>query len=110
MATAQKIPGIRETKWTPELIKNLRGKRTQVEFGALLGVPKNTVWRWERGRACPDKARIHRLSVLAEQERFFDNWQLVGSMTVLADLEVDSRGTARIFQNWLKRSSMQLEV
>ena len=29
--------------WTPHLIKRLRGKRTQAEFGALLGAPKNTV-------------------------------------------------------------------
>jgi hypothetical protein len=29
--------------WTPTLIKRLRGKRTQGEFGKLLGVPNNTV-------------------------------------------------------------------
>jgi len=29
--------------WTPHLIKRLRGKRTQAEFGTLPGAPKNTV-------------------------------------------------------------------
>ena len=41
-------------QWTPHLIKRLRGKRTQAEFGALLGAPKNTVWRWEAGQVHPD--------------------------------------------------------
>src|SRR5215468_4967997 len=40
--------------WTPHLIKRLRGRRMQAEFGALLGAPKNTVWRWEASQAHPD--------------------------------------------------------
>ena len=45
-----------QKKWTPALIKHLRGKRTQEEFAQLLGAPKNTVWRWESGLhdSCPN--------------------------------------------------------
>ena len=39
----------KQQSWPASLIKQLRGKRTQAEFGRLLGVPKNTVWRWEAG-------------------------------------------------------------
>ena len=63
-------------QWTPHLIKRLRGKRTQAEFGALLGASKNTVWRWESGQAHPDTRYAARLSELAEREHFLTNWQL----------------------------------
>ena len=61
--------------WTPHLIKRLRGKRTQAEFGALLGAPKNTVWRWEAGQAHPDARYAARLSELARREHFLTDWQ-----------------------------------
>jgi hypothetical protein len=32
------------------LVKQLRGKRTLADFGALIGAQKNTVWRWEAVR------------------------------------------------------------
>jgi DNA-binding transcriptional regulator YiaG len=50
---------------SPRLIKRLRGKRTQAEFGALLGTSKNTVWRWEAGQARPDAGYAARLLELA---------------------------------------------
>jgi transcriptional regulator with XRE-family HTH domain len=95
-------------QWTPHLIKRLRGKRTQAEFGALLGAPKNTVWRWESGQAHPDTRYAARLSELADRERFLTNWQLVGSMTLLGDLESAKADIAKLFRMSLERTSCQL--
>src|SRR5262250_2453559 len=97
-----------EYRWTPHLIKRLRGKRTQAEFGALLGAPKNTVWRWEAGQAHPDARYAVRLSELADREHFLTNWQLVGSMTLLGDLESAKADVAKLFRTSLERTSHQL--
>ena len=94
--------------WTPHLIKRLRGKRTQAEFGALLGAPKNTVWRWEAGQAHPDARYVTRLSELAEREHFLTDWQLAGSMTLLSDLESVKADIAKLFRTSLERTSRQL--
>src|SRR5215475_15710104 len=94
--------------WTPHLIKLLRGKRTQAEFGALLGAPKNTVWRWEAGQARPDTRYAARLSELAECEHFLTDWQLVGSMTLLGDLESAKVDIAKLFRTSLERTSRKL--
>jgi DNA-binding transcriptional regulator YiaG len=69
-------------QWTPHLIKRLRGKRSQAEFGALLGAPKNTVWRWEAGQAHPDARYAARLSELAEREHFLTDWQLASDFCI----------------------------
>ena len=39
-----------------ERIKSLRTKRrySQVQFGELIGVKPNTIWRWENNKAKPD--------------------------------------------------------
>jgi transcriptional regulator with XRE-family HTH domain len=95
-------------QWTPHLIKRLRGKRTQAEFGVLLGAPKNTVWRWESGQAHPDTRYAARLSELAEREHFLTDWQLVGSMTLLGDLESARADIAKLFRMSLERTSCQL--
>ena len=94
--------------WTPHLIKRLRGKRTQAGFGALLGAPKNTVWRWEAGRVHPDARYAARLSALARRERFLTDWQLVGSMTLLGGLESARADIAKLFRTSLERTSRQL--
>ena len=91
--------------WTPHLIKRLRGKRTQAEFGALLGAPKNTVWRWEAGQAHPDARYAARLSELAGREPFLTDWQLVGSMTLLGNLENAKADIAKLFRTSLERTS-----
>jgi len=98
----------RALDWTPYLIKRLRGKRTQTEFGALLGAPKNTVWRWEAGQAHPDARYAARLSELAEREHFLTDWQLLGSMTLLGDLESARVDIAKLFHTSLERASHQL--
>jgi transcriptional regulator with XRE-family HTH domain len=87
---------IRE-KWTPVLIKRLRGKRTQEEFAKLIGAPKNTVWRWEAGYVVPAPAYVKKLSRIAAKEQFLLDWQPVGSITWVGDLEAGSKEIALAF-------------
>lgn len=75
------------THWTPLLIKRLRGKRTQQQFGKLVGVALNTVWRWEEGRVEPASEHHRRLSEIAEAERFLKDWKLSGSGILAGDLD-----------------------
>lgn len=98
----------KETGWTPRLIKQLRGKRSLAGFGALLGAPKNTVWRWEAGQARPDRIYSERLSNLAERERFLKDWKLAGSMTLIGDLESAKNEIARLFRKSAERTVRQL--
>ena len=96
------------THWTPGLIKGLRGKRSQAEFGALVGVAKNTVWRWEAGYAAPDAAASGRLARLAEREDFLDDWHLVGSITRIGNLEAGSRRISAAIRKSLTRTVREL--
>lgn len=96
--------------WIPQLIKQLRGRRTQAAFGTLLGAAKNTVWRWEAGQAHPDATYAARLSALAAREQFLANWQLVGSMTLVGDVAGASAEVAALFQQALERTAHQLLV
>jgi len=98
----------KEMRWTPRLIKRLRGKRTLTEFGTLLGAPKNTVWRWEAGKSQPDETYAGRLAELAERERFLKDWKLVGSMTLVGDLESAKAEIAELFRQSLERTARQL--
>jgi len=84
-------------QWNPAVIKLLRGKRTQEEFARLLGAPKNTIWRWEAGYAVPAAAYVKKLAHLAGQERFLSDWEPVGSITWVGDLEEGSRQIALRF-------------
>lgn len=83
--------------WTADKVKGLRGGRTQEQFGKLLGVPKNTVWRWEAGYTRPDAKRSLKLARLAKAERFQPGFKLVGSAVLLGDLEEGSRQIAKQF-------------
>jgi transcriptional regulator with XRE-family HTH domain len=94
--------------WTPTIVKRLRGKRTQSEFGSLIGVPKNTVWRWEAGRAGPDAEHAGRLSNLAERERFLEDWRLEGSLKFLGDIEEGSERILKVFSKSIIRTARQL--
>ena len=98
----------KEIIWTPQLIKRLRGKRTQAKFGKLLGAPKNTVWRWEAGRAVPDAEHSRRLAQLASSERFFTGWKLEGSGRILGDLEQASKEISSELIKSINRSARQL--
>ena len=84
--------------WTAEKVTRLRGRRTQEQFGKLIGVPKNTVWRWETGNSRPDPKRSQKLSRLADTERFQQNWRIEGSAELLGDLEEGSKHLARLFK------------
>ena len=94
--------------WTGTLIRMLRGKRTQVEFGALLGVPKNLVSKWEAGHSKPYAEHAQHLSKLAAREHFLEDWELVGSMTVVGDLEEASRDLSAQFKESLSCTARQL--
>ena len=95
-------------RWTPRLIRKLRGKRSLSEFGVLLGAPKNTVWRWEAGKSRPVSAYATRLSKLAEREHFLTDWRLAGSMMLLGDLESASPEIAGLFRKSIERTSRDL--
>jgi hypothetical protein len=90
-------------KWTPALIKLLRGKRTQDEFAQMLGAPKNTVWRWESGLAAPAAAYSKKLSAIAEREGFLTDWKPVGSITWVGDLDAGAKEIALQFSRTLVR-------
>ena len=98
----------KEMRWTPRLIKQFRGKRTLADFGALIGAPKNTVWRWEAGQAQPDATYAERLSQLAEREHFLKDWKLAGSMTLVGDLESAKAEIAELFRQSVQRTASQL--
>ena len=97
-----------EMRWTPRLVKQLRGKRTLADLGALIGAPKNTVWRWEAGQARPDATYAELLSELAEREHFLKDWKLVGSMTLVGDLESAKAEIAELFRKSVERTASQL--
>ena len=108
MSVTESISIKEDITWTPTLIKMLRGKRTQSEFGELIGVPKNTVWRWEAGYAEPQPEYRKRLSELADRERFLADWQLVGSMELVDDIVEGSKEIALRFKKSLARKTQIL--
>lgn len=109
MGAVKHISTSEETGWTPALIRLLRGKRSQAAFGGLIGVPKNTVWRWETGSVRPDPANANKLSALARREGFLKNWQLAGSMVLTGDLEAASNQIGEAFKKSLARTAKQLK-
>jgi transcriptional regulator with XRE-family HTH domain len=98
----------KETVWTPRLIKRLRGKRSQSEFGALVGATANTIWRWEDGRSVPDQQHSQKLSALAVRERFLKEWKLAGSATFTRDLDPASRDLSEKLRQTLARRKQAL--
>ena len=108
MATNRAEPLETEIRWTSSLIRRLRGKRTQSEFGELLGVPKNTVWRWEANRVTPAPRHSEALSKLAAAQRFLSDWKLDGSMELLGSLEEGSKAIRANVQKSLLRASHEL--
>src|SRR5438067_13561792 len=95
---------IASIEWTSQRIRRLRGKRTQAEFGRRVGVPKNTVWRWEAGYSRPDAERARRLAALAKREKFLRDWRLAGSAVLLGDIEEGSKILAKQFKLRMPRS------
>ena len=97
----------KQDSWPASLIKQLRGKRTQAEFGRLLGVPKNTVWRWEAGQVRPNSKHEKHISILAKKEQFLADWDPVGSIIILGDIEEGSREISEEFQEAIERSAQE---
>lgn len=98
----------KEIRWTPRLIKRLRGKRSQAEFGALVGATANTIWRWEDGRSEPDQQHSQKLSELAERERFLKGWKLAGSGALVGNLDAASRKLSGELRQTLARRTRAL--
>lgn len=98
----------KETRWTPRLIKQLRRKRSLVEFAASVGASRNTVTRWEAGYAAPNSTHSEGLSELAEREHFLEDWKLVGSMALAGDLESAKAEIAELFRSSVERTARQL--
>jgi len=92
-------------RWAPLDLKGLRGKRTLEEFGAVLGVAKNTVWRWEAGRVKPDAAQVKKLNELAVKQGYWDQWQLKGSARLAGDLD---KASAELKQQWQEADARSL--
>src|SRR5262245_17012839 len=92
-------------RWAPVDLKDLRGKRTLEEFGGLLGVAKNTVWRWEAGRVKPSEDQMKKLNELAEKQGYWDQWQLKGSAVLARDLDAAS---AELKQQWKEADARSL--
>jgi transcriptional regulator with XRE-family HTH domain len=108
MATSARTSPQSALDWRGPLIRRLRGKRTQAEFGRLLGVPKNTVWRWEAGAAAPDADNVRRLSRLAQRERFQRSFKVAGSLRVIGGSLPAPRGLARMILRSLERTARRL--
>lgn len=74
----------------------------------MVGATRNTVWRWETGRSQPNATHAARLSKIAQHEHFIKDWKLVGSMTLLGDLEGAQAAIAELFCKSVKRTARQL--
>jgi hypothetical protein len=103
MSAVDEMIAKKAIRWTPRLIRRLRGKRTLAEFGALIGATTNTVWRWEDGRVEPDAEHARLLSALAARERFLKDWKLAGSGILVGDLEAASGELSRELRRTLER-------
>lgn len=80
----------KETRWTPRLIKRLRGERSLPEFAALLNINLEEVRLWESGQLTPSTQLLEKLSALAEREQFLKDWKLAGSGVLVGELETAS--------------------
>jgi hypothetical protein len=108
MSEALETRGRLRRTWTAGLIKRLRGKRSQTEFGVLVGARANTIWRWEDGRTRPDDTHSHRLDQLARQEHFLADWRLAGSITLRGDVEAALWKLSRQTEQTLSKRSLAL--
>lgn len=108
MSVVAEISTKKTIRWTPRLIKRLRGNRTLTEFGVVVGAAPNTVRRWEDGRVAPDVEHAQKLSELAERESFLQDWKLAGSGVLVGDLEAAARRLAAEVRESLERRAQRL--
>ena len=108
MAATLTLPK-KDWKWDKILIRMLRGERSLAEFGKLVGVPWQTVARWERHwKHRPEPVYARRLSALANKERFLKDWKLAGSATLFGDLKEADLMITKLFQEAIERSAREL--
>jgi DNA-binding XRE family transcriptional regulator len=98
----------KEIRWTPRLIRELRGERALADFASSIGASRNTVSGWEAGKVQPDETYSERLSELAEREHFLKDWKLAGSMRLLDDLENAKAEMDDLSRKSLERTARQL--
>ena len=108
MATPVRTSPQSSNAWTRALIRRLRGKRTQAEFGRVLGVPKNTVWRWEAGAVAPASGNVRRLHRLAERERFLRSFKVAGSLKIVGGPKAALRELPGVILRSLERTARSL--
>jgi transcriptional regulator with XRE-family HTH domain len=99
----------KETRWTPRLIKRLRGNRSLDEFASLLNVSVEEVALWENGQSEPDVAQMEKLSKLAEREQFLKDWKLAGSGKLIGDLDVASQELSDELEHLLDERAQRLQ-
>ncbi|MCI0523914.1 MAG: helix-turn-helix domain-containing protein, partial [Acidobacteria bacterium] len=88
----------KEMRWTPRLIRRLRGQRTLTEIATLIGISPEILSLWESGQLAPDASQMKKLSEIADQEKFLKDWKLEGSGTLVGDLEIASEKLAHDVQ------------
>jgi DNA-binding transcriptional regulator YiaG len=99
----------KEMRWTPKLIKRLRGQRTLTEFADLIGISVEALSSWESGQLGPDNLQMKKLSEIADRERFLKDWKLEGSGILVGDLEIASEKFAYDVQRTLAVRAQELQ-
>ncbi|HZS45150.1 MAG TPA: hypothetical protein VFC63_08620 [Blastocatellia bacterium] len=107
MSVANKNALRRITFWPPQLIRDLRGKRTLAEFASLVNVTPDIVRLWEDDKMRPGEEDTNRLADLAQKEEFLKDWKLAGSGRLLGDVDEAIKKLRKedeeIFANRIKR-------
>lgn len=98
----------KETRWTPRLIKRLRGIRSLPEFASLLEVNLEEVGLWESGQLAPANTQLANLAALAEREQFLKEWKLAGSGVLINELETASAELADEMKQLLDDRAQEL--
>lgn len=98
----------KEIRWTPRLIRELRGDRTLADFAASISASRDMISGWEAGKVQPDETSFELLSEMAQREHFLKDWKLAGSMRVLDDLENAKAEIDDLFRKSIERSARQL--
>jgi len=99
----------KEIRWTPRLIKRLRGSRSPEELASLLNVSVEEIMLWETGQAEPDAAQMEKLSELAERERFLKDWKLAGSGELIGELSAASQEISDELKHLLSQRAQELQ-
>lgn len=90
-----------------ELIRNLRGERTQPWLSRRIGLRSNLVYRWEAGRAWPTAGQLFRIARAVGVKVEGALRRLLGCPAEAAPLELESRsGVAQLLRTLAGRRSV----